>query len=141
MFLLIVLLLGILTLVLWEKITEYDLEPLGRFVLAISMLFVLISIISYSISLDTVANMEAFYKRNYMVYTQAVKEFPNSGKAITEDDSTIVVTLPYDRVKLIADYNEHLTWYKKYQNNWFFGGFVAKVPKDLNYIMPEISGQ
>ena len=89
--------------------------------------------------MDTIAIMEAFHERNYDVYTQAIEEFPNSGKAITKDDSTTVITLPYDRIKLIAEYNDNLTWYRKYQNNWFISGFVGKVPGNLNYIVPKKS--
>ena len=141
MFLLIMLVLGILTLVLWRKvITKYDLEELGSCMIVVSIIFTIVFLISYSISLDTIAIMEAFHERNYDVYTQAIEEFPNSGKAITKDDSTTVITLPYDRIKLIAEYNDNLTWYKRYQNHWFIGGFVSKVPGNLNYIVPEKSG-
>jgi hypothetical protein len=142
MFLLIILILGVLALVLWRKvIVKYDLEELGSCIIAVSIIFAVISMITYAASLDTIATMEAFHERNYDIYTQAVEEFPNSGKAITKDDSTIVITLPYDRVKLIVEYNEDLTWYKRYQNHFFVDGFVGKVPGDLGYIVPEKSGQ
>lgn len=134
MFLLILLILGCLSLILWKLVEKYDLEPPATFIVAMAVIFAAIAMITYTISLGTIADMEAFYERNYAMYTQSVKEFPNSGKAITKNDATTVITLPYDRVKLIAEYNSDLTWYKRYQKHWFIGGFVGKIPHNLNYI-------
>jgi len=137
MFLLIIFILGIITITLWEKVVaKYNLELLGGCIIGITVLSAFIVFISYPCSLGNIARMEAFYDTNRFVYEKAVKEFPNSGRAITKDDATTVVTLPYDRIKLIANYNENLTWYKRYQENWFTSGFVSKVPSDLKYIMP-----
>jgi len=134
MFLLIVLILGILSCVLWKLVERFDLEALAVPTIVAAALFAVIAMISYACSLGTIANMQAFYERNYAVYTQSVEDFPKSGKAITKDDATTVVTLPYVRVRLIANYNTNLTWYKRYQEHWFIGGFVGKVPGNLAYI-------
>lgn len=136
MFLLIVLVLGLLSMVFWKKIEECGLEVLGGIMITASILFACVFMIAYSTSLGTIAGMEAFYKRNHAVYVQAVEEFPHSGKVITKNDATNVITLPYDKVKVIVAYNKDLTWYKKYQDHWFIAGFVGKVSGDLDYIVP-----
>jgi len=139
MSLLIILVLGITPIILWEKvITKYDLELIGGYVIAIASVFAFVALVSYSISLETIAELSSFHNTNKFVYEKAVKEFPNSGKAITKNDATTVITLPYDRIKLIADYNKNLTWYHMYQNNWLVGGFVGKVPSDLKFIVPPV---
>jgi len=138
MFLLIMLALGLVTLALWNRtVNKYDLEALAACIITASLVLIIVAAVTYPTSLSTLANMEAFYKRNQIVYSQAVKEFPKSGKAITKEDSTTVITLPYDMVKLIAGYNTNLTWYRKYQRNWFVGGFVGKASSSLNYIIPK----
>jgi len=134
MFLLIVLIIGISLCVLWKLVKRFNLEDLAAPTIVAAAIFAAIAMISYACSLGTIANMQAFYERNYAVYTQSVEDFPKSGRAITKDDATTVITLPYDRVKLVAKYNTNLTWYKRYQGHWFIGGFVGKVPGNLAYI-------
>lgn len=139
MFLLIVLVLGLATIIFWRAVEKHKLEAIGTPIAAASMILTCVFMITYSHSLGTIANMEAFYKRNHAVYVQAVEEFPNSGKVITKNDATNVITLPYDKVIVIAEYNKDLTWYKKYQDHWFVAGFVSKAPDDLDYIVPRLA--
>lgn len=78
--------------------------------------------------------MGAFYDNNQKVYKQAVEKFPNSGRIVTGGDTTTVYLLSYDMAKAIMDYNTHLAWYHNYQDHWFLGGFVGKVPDNLKFI-------
>ena len=137
MLLIIMMILTVAVMTFWDRIvSKYDLEPLGGCIIGVTAFLFLVTMIAYPCSLDTIAKMESFHDTNKFVYEKAVEKFPNSGRVITKNDSTNVITLSYDRIKLIAHYNENLTWYKRYQKNWFIGGFIGKVPKDLKYIMP-----
>ena len=135
MFLLIVTILGILAIALWTVIDKYNLEVLGVITLISSGFFIITSLISYPISLDTIAGMEAFYTNNQTVYKQAVEKFPESGRIVAREDTTTVYLLSYDMTKDIMRYNTNLTWYNRYQEHWFLGGFVAKVPSNLKHIL------
>lgn len=136
MFLLVIIILGLLSLAFWSKIERRDLENLAGCVIVVSVVLAMVAMISYPMSFDRIAETEAFYNKNKYVYARSVKEFPNSGKAITRDDSTTVITLPYDMVKSIIEYNTYLTWYRKYQRHWFIGGFVGRISNNLDYIVP-----
>jgi len=137
MFLLLVIILAIITIAIWSKIVaKHDLEALGSCITVVAILFSTAALISYSVSLDTIAKMKSFHDTNKFVYEVAIKEYPNSGRILTRNDATVVTTLPYDRIKLICSYNSNLTWYRMYQKHWFIGGFVGKVPQNLKYIVP-----
>ena len=134
MFLLIVTILGVLTIAFWTVIDKYNLEILGVLTLISSGFFIITSLITYPVSLDTIAGIEAFYDNNQTVYKQAVEKFPESGRIVTREDTTTVYLLSYDMTKSIMGYNTNLTWYNRYQEHWFLGGFVAKIPNNLDYI-------
>ena len=137
MFLLLVIVLSIITISIWDKvIAKYDLEPLGGLITAVAGILCFATMVSYPVSLDTIAEMKSFHDTNKFVYETAVKEYPNSGRILTRNDATVVTTLPYDRIKLICSYNNNLTWYRMYQKHWFMGGFVGRVPQCLKYITP-----
>lgn len=135
MFLTFIILLGIIPLVFWNKINKIDdNEIFTGWAIIISVVFIVVHLISYTVSLYTLSEMDAFYTNNQMVYKQAVEKFPDSGRTVTGDDTTTVYLLSYDMAKEIMKYNTQLTWYHNYQEHWFIGGFVGKVEDNLKYI-------
>jgi len=136
MFLLFILVIGALGVIFFPLLVKHALEGLAGTAVIISAAFAIIAAASYSISLGTIADMEAFHRVNKFVYEGFAEKYPNSGKVITKGDLAEVITLQYDRVKLIAEYNKNLTWYRMYQNHWFIGGFVGKISPSLRYIVP-----
>lgn len=135
MFLIFSILLGILPIIFWTKINKrLDFEFPCIWPIATSGTVIFIHLISYSISLNTVSEMEAFYNNNRTVYSQAVEKFPEAGKIIAKEDITTMYFLAYEMTKEIISYNKNLTWYHKYQDHWFLGGFVSKIPDNLEYI-------
>lgn len=135
MFLVFVILLGIIPIIFWTKINKkHNYECGCIWAMIISGIIVFVHLITYSASLDTIAEMEVFYTNNKTVYNQAVEKFPEAGKIITKEDVTIMHVLAYKMTEEIIDYNKNLTWYHKYQSHWLLGGFVGKVPDNLKYI-------
>ena len=135
MFLTFVILLGIIPLVCWNKINKTsDNEVFTGWAIIISIVFLFIHAITYSVSLDNISEMGAFYTNNQTVYKQAVEKFPDSGRTVTGGDTTTVYLLSYDMAKKIMKYNTQLTWYHNYQDHWFLGSFVGKVSDNLKYI-------
>jgi hypothetical protein len=135
MFLAFIILLSIIPLVFWNKINKRNNNELFTgWAIIISIVFLLIHAVTYVASLSTIAEMKAFHTNNQTVYKQAVEEFPDSGRTVTGGDTTSVYLLSYDMAKAIIKYNTRLTWYHSYQDHWFLGGFVGKVPDNLKYI-------
>lgn len=135
MFLTFVILLGIIPLVFWNKINKINNNEIFAFcAIIISAVFLFIYLITYPTSLNSISKMDAFYANNQKVYRQAVEKFPDSGRTVTGGHTTTVYLLSYDMTKAIIKYNIKLTWYRNYQDHWFLGGFVGKVPDNLKHI-------
>jgi CDP-diglyceride synthetase len=135
MFLIFSILLGILPIIFWTKINKKrDFEFSCIWAIAISGIIIFIHLITYTTSLGTIVEMEAFYTNNKTIYSQAVEKFPEAGKIIAKEDVTTMYFLAYEMTKEIVSYNKNLTWYHKYQSHWLFGGFVGKIPDNLEYI-------
>lgn len=92
----------------------------------------IIVLISYPSSLITISKMENFYERNQRIFLEAVGKFPDAVK--TKEGTVETVSLSWDYTKEVLEYNQHLEWYKRYQDHWFFSIFVGKVPDKLQFI-------
>lgn len=102
--------------------------------LVIAAIMGIIVLISYPTSLNTVSKMENFYERNHDIYKNGVETFPDATTVKTKEGTVETVKLSWDYTHEVLSYNENLKWYRRYQNNWFYGVFVAKLPADLVFI-------
>lgn len=102
--------------------------------LVIAAVLGVIILFSYPSSLDTVNKMENFYERNHDIYKYGVEVFPDATTVKTKEGTVETVKLSWDYTHEVLSYNENLKWYRRYQDNWFYGVFVAKLPANLDFI-------
>jgi len=93
-----------------------------------------IAIISYSGSLETVAQMENFYERNGRLLADAVEWYPDAITVRNSNGATETVRLSWEYTDQVLEYNENLKWHRNYQSHWFMGIFVASVPDSLGFL-------
>ena len=93
-----------------------------------------VALVSYSVSLDTVADVESFSARNHRIFATAVAEYPGAVTVRNSNGATETVRLSWEYVEQVLAYNENLLWYRKYQDHWFLGFFIASVADDLEFI-------
>lgn len=113
---------------------ETALNVIGVCSLIVMALLTVIALISYPCSLNNISNMENFYERNHQMFVEAVGKYPNAVTVKTKDDTTETVRLSWDYTKKVLDYNNDVKWYKKYQDHWFYGVFVGKIPEKLDFV-------
>jgi hypothetical protein len=81
-----------------------------------------------------VSDMQNFYERNQKIFASAVNEFPDAANIEASQGTANVKKLSWDYTQQVLKYNENLQWYKNYQNHWFVGSFVTKIPENLEFI-------
>lgn len=102
--------------------------------LVIATIMGIIILVSYPTSLDTVSKMENFYERNRDIYKGGVEMFPDATTVKSKEGTVETVKLSWDYTHEVLSYNENIKWYRRYQNNWFYGVFVTKLPVNLDFI-------
>ena len=114
---------------------------------------IIMSSLIYIVSMGEIAELDAFYSSTKETYKAIIIESEAIEINIPVDDSTAVSTqgLTYfqlaptvsDRIqefgKEIAKYNSGLFRFRRYNANWFTGGFVAEVPEYLKPIVLNLS--
>ena len=93
-----------------------------------------VALVSYSVSLDTVADVESFSARNHRIFATAVAEYPGAVTVRNSNGATETVRLSWEYVEQVLAYNENLLWYRKYQDHWFLGIFITSVADNLEFI-------
>jgi len=126
--------LAILSIVFWNKLERIGLELFGVVFVVVGCLFAIVAFITNMASLYTVSDMEAFYHRNVKVYRTVISSSPDTARVVTSESSMTIEKIPYILARKIEIYNEHLNWYRRYQDHWFIGAFVVDAPSELQFL-------
>lgn len=123
------------------------------FGIALLITVIIMSSLIYIVSMGKIAELAAFYSSTKETYKAIIIESEAIEINIPVDDSTAVSTqgLTYfqlaptvsDRIqefgKEIAKYNSGLFRFRRYNANWFTGGFIDEVPEYLKPIVLNLS--
>jgi hypothetical protein len=108
---------------------------LGNSAISVAVILSVVSLlITNPISLNTISTCESFQDRNQEMFIWMVSEYPDAATITTQDDSTQMNKLSYEYAKKVMDHNDTVLWYRKYQEHWFIGFFVGKMPDEVGFI-------
>lgn len=126
---------------LYRAATDETFQAAGFVSLIAGILAMIAVSIAYPTSCGTVTDLEAFYEDTSSVYEEAIEKYKGEAVVVqTYDGSNSYKTYPGIYTEKIEWYNENLMYYRKWQDNWFIGDFISKVPDHLEPIrgMPGI---
>ncbi len=124
------------------------------FGIAILITVIIMSSLIYILSMGQIAELDAFYSSTKETYKAIITESEaiEINIPITDDSTAISAQgLTYFQLAFtvssriqefgeeIAKYNSKLFRYRRYNANWFTGGFVAEVPEYLKPIVLNLS--
>lgn len=116
----------------WFWIVLLKLKFLGYLGNTLCVVALLAALVCNIISSQTIADMKSLYVDNNKIFIEASDKYSAATKTTYDQGAVIVTTVPYFYTETIIKYNKNITWYKMYQNHWFFDMFVGKIPAELS---------
>lgn len=133
--------------------SHWDGDMERGFGIALLITVIIVSSLIYIMSMGDIASLDAFYSSTKETYKAIITESEAIEINIPTDDSAAVSAqgLTYFQLAFtvsgrirefgeeIAKYNSKLFRYRRYNANWFTGGFIAEVPEYLKPIVLNLS--
>lgn len=155
----LLLILGALTLIIIGYVKQkkgrshWDGDMERGFGIGILITIIIVSSLLYILSMGEIASLDAFYSSTKETYKAIITESEAIEINLPADNSMAISPqgLAYLQLALtvsgrmkefgeeIAKYNDKLFRYKRYNDNWFTGGFIANVPGYLKPIVLNLS--